>query len=60
MRNISALMDMIHSLQGQVATLTAQMNKLVLEAANSVYRTVDETVISQQEEDVTFNNSRIF
>ena len=59
MRNISALMDMIHSLQGQVATLTAQMNKLVLEAANSVYRTVDETVISQQEEDVTFNNSRI-
>lgn len=59
MRNISALMDMVHSLQGQVATLTAQINKLVLEAANSVYRTVDETVSSQQEEDVTFNNSRV-
>lgn len=59
MRQISGLMDMIHTLQGQVATLTAQVNKLVLEAANSVYRTVDETVISQQNGDVTFNNSTL-
>lgn len=58
MLNISAIMDMIHSLQEQVKTLTMQVNKLVLEEANSMYRTIDETAISQRQEDVTFNNNK--
>ena len=37
-------MDMIHKLQGQISTLTQQVNKLTEQAANeSLYRTVDET-----------------
>lgn len=44
MRNISALMDMIHTLQGQVSTLTSELNKLVLHTSSSLYQTVDETV----------------
>ena len=36
-------MDMIHKLQGQISTLTQQVNKLTEQAANeSLYRTVDE------------------
>lgn len=39
-RKISLLIDMIHTLQGQVTTLTNQVNELV---SQEVYRTVDET-----------------
>ncbi|MEW8542647.1 MAG: GDSL-type esterase/lipase family protein [Candidatus Thiodiazotropha sp.] len=43
-RQISALMDMVHSLQGQISTLTTQINQLVEQAANdTIYRTVDQT-----------------
>ena len=47
MRQISTQMDMIHTLQGQITTLTSQVNDLVCQAANkTLYRTVDETNIS--------------
>ena len=40
--HITTLMDMIHKLQGQISTLTQQVNKLTEQAANeSLYRTVD-------------------
>lgn len=43
-RQISALMDMVHSLQGQISALTKQINHLVEQAANdTLYKTVDQT-----------------
>ena len=42
--HITTLMDLIHRLQGQISTLTQQVDKLTEQAANeSLYRTVDET-----------------
>ena len=41
--HITTLMDMIHKLQGQISTMTQQVNKLTEQAAyESLYRTVDE------------------
>lgn len=47
MRQISALMDMISTLQGQITILTKNVNELVQQAAEqSMYRTVDQISIS--------------
>ncbi|MEW8548504.1 MAG: GDSL-type esterase/lipase family protein [Candidatus Thiodiazotropha sp.] len=46
-RQISSLMDMIHTLQGQISTLTSKVNDLVTQAADQTFfKTVDETRIS--------------
>ena len=43
LKNISVLMDMIHTLQGQVTKLTAEVNKLVIQASDPLDQTVSET-----------------
>ena len=46
-RQISSLMDMIHTLQGQISTLTCKVNDLVKQATDQTFfKTVDETRIS--------------
>lgn len=50
LKNISMLMDMIHTLQGQVTKLTAEVNKLVIQASDPLYQTVSETYISGNKE----------
>ena len=57
-RQISALMDMIHSLQGQITTLTTQVNQLVEQAVNdTLYRTVDQTNSVYSSQSVGNNHS---
>ena len=55
-RKISVLMDMISTMQGEMAKLTKEVNDLVLQHASqhSLYRTVDQTSISSP----TLNHSR--
>ena len=43
LKNISVLMDMFHTLQGQVTKLTAEVNKLVIQASDPLDQTVSET-----------------
>ena len=47
MKNISALMDMIHSLQGEVDKLTKEVNKLVQQATTSFAQSNDTTTLSR-------------
>ena len=55
-RKISVLMDMISTMQGEMAKLTKEVNELVLQHAGqqTLYRTVDQTSISSP----TLNQSR--
>ena len=46
LRNISALMDMIHNLQGQVTKLTEEVNRLVKQASASFIQTVNDSTLS--------------
>ena len=58
-RQISTLMDMIHTLQGQISTLTNKVNNLVQQAAvQTLYRTVDETHVNTTIEN-TQNQSEV-
>ena len=50
LKNISVLMDMIHTLQGQVIKLTTEVNKLVIQASDPLYQTVSESYISETKE----------
>lgn len=57
-RQISALMDMIHSLQGQITTLSTQVNQLVEQAVkDTLYRTVDQTNSVDSSQSIGNNHS---
>lgn len=59
MYNISGMIDMIRDLQRKVTTLVAQVNKLLVQEANSRYETVDETLNLSRAEDITNTNNNM-
>ena len=58
LRNISALMDMIHTLQGQVTKLTEEVNRLVKKAAASFTQTVNDSTLTPAKDNPKSGNVR--